>query len=237
LVYCILTFDMSAVQSLLESRVSLTVVSALMLGLAVTLRAPAPGTSAPLSPDGEAEAFRKHCRDLLVSFRTAKTRIPVETIEAIGSLLNDRGQSDEQVARKIEQLLEPYCLVVVTINPESRVKAARGSASAELYLKRPTSVLIKVVNEAGVTHALQVTGPEILHSSSAEEKRWLAVESRVAPLLRRALGGHRLEYRILDLTAHESGKREATLKFDVGQGTQDLGFRAEVPVLFVIKHQ
>ena len=97
-----------------------------MLGLAVTLQAPALGASAPLSPDGEAEAFRKHCRDLLVLFRTVKTTIPVETIDATGSLLNDGAQSDEQVARKIEQLLEPYCLVVVTINPESRVKAARG---------------------------------------------------------------------------------------------------------------
>jgi hypothetical protein len=37
------------------------------------------------------------------------------------------------------------------------------------------------------------------------------------------------------LTALEAGKREATLNFDVGQGTQDLGFRAEVPILFHVK--
>ena len=28
--------------------------------------------------------------------------------------------------------------------------------------------------------------------------------------------------------------REATLRFDVGQGSQDLGFRGEVPVLFTV---
>ena len=33
----------------------------------------------------------------------------------------------------------------------------------------------------------------------------------------------------------EAGRREATIAFDVGQGTQDLGFRAEVPVLFTVK--
>jgi hypothetical protein len=33
----------------------------------------------------------------------------------------------------------------------------------------------------------------------------------------------------------DSGRREATLGFDVGQGTQDLGFRGEVPVLFDIQ--
>src|SRR5262249_46322963 len=31
-----------------------------------------------------------------------------------------------------------------------------------------------------------------------------------------------------------AGRREATIGFDVGQGTQDLGFRGEVPVLFEI---
>src|SRR5262249_45925301 len=33
----------------------------------------------------------------------------------------------------------------------------------------------------------------------------------------------------------EAGKREATIGFDVGQGTQDLGFRGEAPVLFDIR--
>ena len=51
----------------------------------------------------------------------------------------------------------------------------------------------------------------------------------------KTLSGARLEYVPLRLTPHESGKREATLKFDVGQGTQDLGFRAEVPVLFTVR--
>ena len=46
-----------------------------------------------------------------------------------------------------------------------------------------------------------------------------------------------MEYLLLRLQAHEWGKREATLIFDVGQGTQDLGFRAEVPILFAIKEK
>src|SRR5690606_37536498 len=35
--------------------------------------------------------------------------------------------------------------------------------------------------------------------------------------------------------SREAGKREATVSFDIGQGTQDLGFRAEAPVLFEVK--
>ena len=41
--------------------------------------------------------------------------------------------------------------------------------------------------------------------------------------------------RIALIYSSEAGRREATLTFDVGQGTQDLGFRAEVPVLFTVR--
>jgi hypothetical protein len=49
------------------------------------------------------------------------------------------------------------------------------------------------------------------------------------------LSGNALEYLILEFETDQEGKREARLIFDAGQGTQDLGFRAEVPVLFVVK--
>jgi hypothetical protein len=52
------------------------------------------------------------------------------------------------------------------------------------------------------------------------------------PPLGRTLSGLDLEYRIVRLYSHEAGLREASLAFDVGQGTQDLGFRNEVPILF-----
>src|SRR5262249_55607470 len=49
------------------------------------------------------------------------------------------------------------------------------------------------------------------------------------------LSGLKAEYAILLIYSAEAGKREATLAFDVGTGTQDLGFRAEVPVLFDVR--
>src|SRR5262249_35962629 len=51
----------------------------------------------------------------------------------------------------------------------------------------------------------------------------------------RTLSGLVLEYRIVQLYSRDSGKREATLTFDVGQGTQDLGYRNEIPILFTIR--
>jgi len=42
----------------------------------------------------------------------------------------------------------------------------------------------------------------------------------------------RLEYRIILLYSRDAGQREAKFSFNVGQGTQDLGFRNEVDTLF-----
>ena len=49
------------------------------------------------------------------------------------------------------------------------------------------------------------------------------------------LSGLRVEYALALIYSSEAGKREATIGFDVGQGTQDLGFRGEVPVLFDVR--
>ena len=69
---------------------------------------------------------------------------------------------------------------------------------------------------------------EALDSASDE-----AVRQQLLAL--RGVGRWTVEYVLLRLTARQVGKREATLMFDVGQGTQDLGFRNEVPILFTVR--
>ncbi|HIK91095.1 MAG TPA: hypothetical protein EYG03_03765 [Planctomycetes bacterium] len=46
------------------------------------------------------------------------------------------------------------------------------------------------------------------------------------------LSGLLVEYRPLLLFSRDVGKREASLAFNIGQGTQDIGFRNAVPILF-----
>src|SRR6185312_6817957 len=52
---------------------------------------------------------------------------------------------------EIQRVLDRYCLLMVDINPESRVKVERGPANAELVEQGGRTFLIKVTNEAGVT--------------------------------------------------------------------------------------
>src|SRR5258708_5627164 len=53
-------------------------------------------------------------------------------------------------ARKIQQALDPQVLLLMSINPESRVKVARGAAPAVLQQGGYTPILIKVVNDSPV---------------------------------------------------------------------------------------
>ena len=190
-------------------------------------------SSLPLVEDVEIGPLRDQCKQLL---KAMKGKLPTETEEKLNKLLRPDGKKEDQASETIQKLLDPLCLIGVTINAESRVKAARGPRSAELTRGQETFVLVKVQNDAGVTHALTVSGDQLRTTKQDGAGRWLEATVHTAPPLRKTLSGHKLEYVVMKVKALEAGKREATLKFDAGQGTQDLGFRAEVPVLFKIRN-
>src|SRR5205807_4054202 len=86
---------------------------------------------------------------------------PAETTRGLKALLDAEPADPDAAAAAVQRLLDPQCLLVVGINPETRVKAARGPAPAELEKDQERIVLVKVVNEAGATAPLAVSGPEI----------------------------------------------------------------------------
>jgi hypothetical protein len=190
-------------------------------------------TPLPIVEDVEWKAFRERTQKLLTALESLKAPLPADTLREAKALL-EKEEPTPQAAEAVQKLLDPYCLIGISINPESRVKAVRGPAATELLQNRETVLLIKVQNEAGVTQLPGVSGPQIT-SDKAEDGRWLKAVIAADEPLPRKLSGRRVDYVVLKLTALEAGKREATLKFDVGQGTQDLGFRAEVPILFRVK--
>ena len=163
----------------------------------------------------------------------------IEALAFTGQPLDDgqlaaltSAQSPEQIAT----VLDPLCIAEIQINPESRVKVAAGQARPMLVEAGWTQFLVKVANEAGVTAALRVSSPQAaaLANSTQDEldDRWLEIASFDSQPLTATLTGAALEYRILQLYSRDAGKRAATLSFDVGQGTQDLGFRSELTVTF-----
>jgi hypothetical protein len=158
-------------------------------------------------------------------------------------------------AAALQELLDPLALCVVTINPESRVKVERGPAEPVLQQAGFVPFLVKVVNQGGVKSRLRITSPHagapyggvarlsmerqdqtsLASAETHEGRRFLQVELFTQPPLTGALSGLAVEYAVALLYSSDAGRREATLSFDVGQGTQDPGFRGAVPVLFDIR--
>ncbi len=213
----------------------------------------------------------------------AQVRRVILAMDAIGAPLANRDVDALEAAMTapeahagelIQAVLDAYCLVVITINPEMRVSVAAGPTRRELLEAGWRSFLVKVYNQAGTTARLQAVSPNgqsafsylpprdkrgpgrhhnvpnivdppdyVNASDRAYEAdrdaertgvadRWLDLEMHNSAPLMPTLSGAVLEYRILSLYSRDVGPREATLAFDVGQGTQDLGFRAEIALLF-----
>lgn len=199
----------------------------LLVGLPISAQAQ---SALPLVDEVEFPPLQTNARRLLEALESLKAPLPRPTVESWRELLRLDPKTPKG-AERVQHLLDPLCLAAVSINPESRVKAARGPAAAVLPVGRDTFFLVRVHNEAGVTHGLALTSPQL----RSEPQGWLEAEVMHRKPLPATLSGSKLEYVLLRLRARDAGKREATLKFDVGQGTQDLGFRAEVPILFTVQ--
>ena len=158
---------------------------------------------------------------------------------------------DETAAvARLQELLDPQALAVVSINPESRVKVTQGDAKPVLVEKGTRLFLVKVVNEAGVTAPLEVqslnSGPTYLKSRGEKEPameltqqqvkdRWADLSIHSGPPMAPRLSGLGVEYQILSIYSRDRGQRSAKIAFNVGQGTQDIGFRNDILVLFNIE--
>lgn len=118
-------------------------------------------------------------------------------------------------------------LIRVEINPESRVKVVRVAKPGSLRSGVWHRFSVEIVNEARSRAVLRVVSPNA-PAVPGDRERWLDLSLDAE----RGLSGVLKERRTLSLRSRDAGWREATLAFDVGQGTQDLGFRGEVAILF-----
>lgn len=185
-----------------------------------------------------------------------------EALSFLGSSLSEKDEKQlaqlqnktltAETVAAVQHILDPYCLAMIHINPEARVKVERGVAAAKLMQHGWTSFLVKVHNEAGVTAPLKAESPNAapaLHISTFQHRameKHLLSEGQVAnrfleiqmyqrrPLLPN-LSGLLLEYAVVQVYSKEAGKREAEIGFNIGQGSQDIGFRNTIPVLFDVR--
>ncbi|MBM1105905.1 CehA/McbA family metallohydrolase [Aurantibacter crassamenti] len=147
---------------------------------------------------------------------------------------------------EIQAILQKYTLFNVHINPESRVKVNQGMAKPQLSQGGWKTFLVQVENQAGITAPLTVTSEQakpvykVDNTSGANEKitevkikdRWLDLSLFTKNPMKETLSGLEVEYFIVQLYSKDQGKRAAKITFSCGRGTQDIGFRSEIDILF-----
>ena len=187
----------------------------------------------------------------------------IEALEYLGQPLDDeiarslRAAAKRRDAAALQEILDDHVLFVVSLNPEVRVKVARGPAAAKLQHAGYTCHIVKVLNNSTVTRSLRIMSPQSgpVYAGAAEAilkrqaqtelkenentdratDRFLELEMYNAQPMSTQLSGLEVEYALAMIYCSESGQREATIGFDVGAGTQDIGFRGELPVLFDVR--
>ncbi len=198
-----------------------------------------PAAAVPLQP------LAQQARRLETALRFLGQPLP----EADHKAINDAIATVDETAgvTRLQQVLDRHSLVTVHISPESRVKVEQGLARPELVQGGTRLFLVKVLNEARVTAPLAVQSPNIGRvfkpaSNSPEPRmelsmahvrdRWADLSIYDRPPMRPRLSGLPIEYVILQVFSRDEGQRSAVIGFNVGHGSQDIGFRNDVEILF-----
>jgi len=228
-----------------------SILNAVVLSAALALCVPAATARARQSVPVEGQPLGANVQRVVRAMESLGAPLPDKTV---AELAKAGGERD---ATGLQKRLDPHVLLTVTINPEERVKVGRGAAPAVLQQGGYTPVLVRVINEAATTKTLRISSPQSgpvtagaadLSMTRQDQRhlkdgeipggapgRFLQAEMVTAQPMTSNLSGLGVEYTVALLYSSESGRREATIGFDVGQGTQDLGFRGEVPILFTIR--
>jgi len=115
-------------------------------------------------------------------------------------------------------------------NPPTQEELAEWAKELKVSIEKAKEIIRDYYSKQGSSSDIAYRNEEAKKVPFAD--RWLDLQMFDSQPLTKSLTGFPLEYRIVQLYSRDAGSREATLAFNVGQGTQDLGFRNEVPVLF-----
>ena len=213
-------------------------------GLAFALAAGARPAAAAPRPD-DLQPLMAQVRRLIEAM--AHLGEPFGSTELQAFQAAEDGSDADRMAAAIDALLAPRCLLDVRINPESRVSVAPGPAPARLVEQGWRAFVVKVRNEAGVTGRLTIESPQArpvyrpatnnamappsVRPSDISD-RWLELQAYDEKPLEPQLSGLEQEYRIVLLYSRDQGRREAQIGASVSPGTEDIGFRNRVAIVF-----
>src|SRR5205807_3848907 len=161
-----------------------------------------PGRARAQQPvDVEGQPLAANITRLLKALDFLGNPLPADTTKALSAAAADKD------AVRIQKALDPQVLAVVTLNPEARVKVARGPAKVTLQQSGYVPVIVKVVNDSTVMKSLRISSPHagpIYSGGFAGDKlkdkvsknNSIDVEMATKPQMTETLSGVKVEYAI-----------------------------------------
>jgi hypothetical protein len=157
------------------------------------------------------------CRDIdnILKMNSAQHLFNVEERSKLRNLLKATN------VEGIDRIVAPKAAIEITINPEARVSVRRTSARLPLFACNVGEpLLVRIVNQGRVSSGLNLRPLEDVGAK-------MVILEPIKP----RLSGAGVEYRLLMMTVNTVRPIELTLVADAGPGTDDLGFRSQLPLI------
>jgi hypothetical protein len=177
----------------------------------------------------------------------AQARRVSEALALLGEPLTDAerqairdaadAKDENKAVQTIQTILDKRCLAGLHVTADKKIQTQAGPAKPQLAEQGWRVFLVKVHNEPGLASVeLTVASPNALpltqrSSGKADPKvvsvgevgkRFLDVRTFDAQPLVRDLSGLELEYRIVQIYCRDSGRKEATLRFELRDGKKTI---------------
>src|SRR3954467_7107709 len=104
----------------------------------------------PIVGDVEGQPLAANAGRVLKALDMLGAPLPEDTTKALNKAIDDKD------AKKVQELLDKHVLFAVTINPEARLKVAKGPGSTAIQQAGWTPVLVKVMNDSTVKKSLRI---------------------------------------------------------------------------------
>ena len=145
--------------------------------------------------------------------------VPFSKVE-IAELEELKNTSDAfEIASQIQRILDPKCLLAVTIEKEGPPTITDLDEMHELVEQGWQTFLIKIINPHENTHRLLIESPNarpLPHAPADEvESRWMQISAFEGQPLKANLSGIPLEYRVIQIYSRDSGEKDAILEIAV----------------------
>src|SRR3954470_14907958 len=108
----------------------------------------------PVVGDVEGQPLAANASRVLTALDTLGAPLPEDVTKALKKAIDDKD------AKAVQELLDKHVLFAVTINPEARLKVAKGPGSTALQQSGWTPVLVKVMNDSTVKKQLKIMSPQ-----------------------------------------------------------------------------